>query len=85
MSGDKNRGAAALGRCNACHGQRKAAVVTGKQMTRSQWERFFRNGSHDRVLPLGGRVGVAELAAAKAFLMARALDASTTDQGAGFR
>jgi hypothetical protein len=85
MSGDEGRGAAVVDRCNACHGRMKAGAVEGKQMTRSQWEHYFRNGSHDRALQLGGRVSVGELAAAKAFLMLRALDASTIDQGAEIR
>ena len=70
--------------CNACHAQKKARRTEGKQMTRSQWERFFRNGTHDRYLSLGGQMSLQDLAAAKAFLSARALDASA-DEGAGLR
>jgi eukaryotic-like serine/threonine-protein kinase len=82
--GDEKRGGAVLGQCNACHVQKKARRTEGKQMTRSQWERFFRNGTHDRYLSLGGQMSLQDLAAAKAFLSARALDASE-DQGAGVR
>jgi hypothetical protein len=84
MLGDEERGAAVLARCNACHAQSKARRVEGKQMTRSQWERFFRNGNHDRNLPLGAQLSQKEMADAKAFLMTRALD-GLFDQGAGVR
>ncbi len=82
--GDLGRGGIVLGQCNACHGEQKKKRVEGKHMTRSQWERFFRNGTHDRYRPLGDRLSQRDLAAAKAFLMSRALDA-TADQGAGVR
>jgi serine/threonine protein kinase len=84
LFGDQDRGAAIVGQCNACHSQKKARRIEGKQMTRSQWERFFRNGTHDRYQALGDRMDVSALAAAKAFLAARSLDASA-DQGAGIR
>ncbi|MBK7536365.1 MAG: protein kinase [Myxococcales bacterium] len=84
MLGDEGAGSAVVGECNACHSKSSVRRVEGKQMTRSQWERFFRNGTHDRYLALGDRMNVTKLAAAKAFLSARALDASS-DQGAGVR
>lgn len=84
MMGDEGAGASVVAECNSCHSKSSAKRVDGKQMTRSQWERFFRNGTHDRYLALGDRMSVSKLAAAKAFLTARALDASS-DQGAGVR
>jgi eukaryotic-like serine/threonine-protein kinase len=84
LVGDAGRGGTVLGQCNACHTENKKKRIDGKHMTRSQWERFFRNGSHDRYRPLGDRLSVNELAAAKAYLMGRALDASE-DQSAGVR
>ncbi len=84
MMGDEGAGASVVAECNSCHSKSSAKRVDGKQMTRSQWERFFRNGTHDRYLALGDRMTVSKLAAAKAYLSARALDASS-DQGAGVR
>lgn len=84
MMGDEGAGASVVAECNSCHSKSGARKVEGKQMTRSQWDRFFRNGAHDRYLALGDRMSLSKLAAAKAFLSARALDASS-DQGAGVR
>ncbi len=84
LAGDAARGGLVLGQCNACHSEQKKKRVEGKQMTRSQWERFFRNGTHDRYRPLGDRLTLTDLAAAKAYLSARALD-GTKDQSAGVR
>jgi hypothetical protein len=77
------RGGALVGRCDACHRERGARAVQGGRLTRAQWERYFRNGTHDHSQPLGDRFAVPELAAIKAFLMTQALDATTSDQGAG--
>jgi eukaryotic-like serine/threonine-protein kinase len=84
LVGDAGRGGNVVGQCNGCHTESKKKRIDGKQMTRSQWERFFRNGTHDRYRPLGDRMSVTDLAAAKAYLMGRALDGSA-DQGAGVR
>ncbi|MEZ4362890.1 MAG: serine/threonine-protein kinase [Kofleriaceae bacterium] len=84
MLGDEAQGGKVVGQCNACHAEKQKRRIDGKHMTRKQWERFFRNGTHDRYLSLGGRLSLSDLAAAKAFLSARALDASQ-DQSAGVR
>jgi predicted Ser/Thr protein kinase len=84
MMGDEARGASVIAQCNACHAQKKARRVEGKQKTSSQWERFFRNGAHDSAAMLGGLMTMEQLAAAKAFLMPRGLE-SSSEQGAGVR
>jgi mono/diheme cytochrome c family protein len=84
-TGTPAAGAAVLARCNACHRERRSALIDGHEKTQAQWERFFESGGHDRHAPLGGVLSRRQLADAKSFLMPQALDASTLEQGAGSR
>ncbi len=84
MMGDAGRGEAIVAQCNACHAQQKSVGVAGEMKTVAQWEQFFGGGEHDQWMPLGGVMDVDQLAAAKAYLLPRAMDA-TTDEGAGAR
>ena len=71
--GDPGRGRALIGsKCNACHRARGVGSVGPRSRRRGAWERFFKNGYHDRYERLGGLVSRSQLAAVKAYLMENA-------------
>ena len=70
--------------CNACHSKRGESGVRSKRYTRSQWDRFFASGSHDRYERLGGAMNMQQLADVKAYVKTKSADAAR-NQGAGIR
>ncbi len=85
-----NEGSASRGKslvrstCNACHSKRGESGVRSKRYTRSQWDRFFASGSHDRYERLGGAMNMQQLADVKAYVKTKSADAAR-NQGAGIR
>ncbi len=70
--------------CNSCHSERGESGVRSKRYTRSQWDRFFASGTHDRYERLGGAMSMQQLADVKAFVKTKSADAAR-NQGAGIR
>ncbi len=85
VEGSASRGRSAIrSTCNSCHAERGASSVSTKRYTRSQWDRFFAKGKHDRYERLGGRVNARQLSDVKAYVKSKSADAAR-NQGAGIR